>query len=142
VSGVLPRFADTIFKPSLTRSLFGSYSLGPQGSPLFAEINKDRLPEHRCRRGCQRDAMTGLQPSGRAAASMGPRRSEGLRYFRRGRAAAAKGDVISANDTSMDVRTSITVGTRAFNAATSAGPNAFGSVTRTPSQPIARAMAP
>jgi hypothetical protein len=59
VPGVLPRFADNIFKPGLT-SLFGSYSLGPQHSPLLAEINADRLPEHRCRWGCQRDAMTNL----------------------------------------------------------------------------------
>ena len=79
--------------------------------------------------------------SGGKVGSRGPE-AEGLGYFRPGRAAAARGDVISANDTSIDVRTSITVGTRAFNAATSAGPNAYGSVTRTPSQPIARAMAP
>ena len=58
--------------------------------------------------------------------------SEGLGYLARGRTAAARGDVISANDTSIDVRTSITVGTRAFNAASSAGRNADGSVTRTP----------
>ena len=48
MSGVLPRFADSIFKPGLT-SLFGSYSLGPLDSAVLAEINKDRLPEHRCR---------------------------------------------------------------------------------------------
>ena len=50
--------------------------------------------------------------------------------------------MMSANETSIDVRTSITVGTRAFSAASSAGPSACGSVTRTPSQPIARAIAP
>ena len=56
---VSPRFADSMFEPGLT-SLFGSYSRGPQGRPLLAEINKDRLPEHRCNGGCQRDAMTSL----------------------------------------------------------------------------------
>ena len=63
-------------------------------------------------------------------------------YVRRGLAAVASGEVISANDTSIEVLTSMTVGTRAFNAASIAGRNVEGSVTRTPLHPIARAMAP
>lgn len=61
-------------------------------------------------------------------------------YFR-GLAATASGEVISAKLTDIDVRTSITVGTRDPSASCSAGASSDGSVTRTPLQPIARAIA-
>ena len=54
------------------------------------------------------------------------------RYRLRGDAATASGEVMSANDCASEVRTSITVGRRAFSASRNAGPNAAGSVTRTP----------
>src|ERR1019366_6365731 len=60
---------------------------------------------------------------------------------RLGEAATASGEVMSAKLTDIEVRTSITVGTRAAIARFSAGASCAGSVTRSPSQPIARAMA-
>ena len=48
---------------------------------------------------------------------------------------------MSENDCAREVRTSITVGMRAVSASRNAGPSASGSVTRTPLQPMARAIA-
>ena len=65
-----------------------------------------------------------------------------LHQRRRGEASLASCEVMSANETASEVRTSITVGARARRAPpASAGPSAAGSSTRSPRQPIARAIA-